>query len=434
MSKITQITIKILSIVLAVSMLTNLSLTSMVKADEEILYIINNHQYDEDDGFVLRVGDWGRFETYEVEGVIDKCDIESSNPNVVQIGPDNSYKAVGKGTCILTFTEKDGGYFDASYLVTVEETYSDLKLSKTNLDMYYAPNGYAINTVSVLTNKDISKCIWGWSFTHISGKLNSNYISVNWDLNKKIVTIAASREGVGEIHLSMEDAYLTIRINVKKFNINKHSSLLVKGKTTKLKLKNYNKSIKWKTTNKKVATVSSSGKVRGKKIGTAVIYTIVDRNYVGCAVSVVKPKMKTIINKAKSLAKGKYSQARRMRKGYYDCSSLVWRAYAKAKKYLGNRYYAPVAAELARKYKKKKIKGGLKRKTLNKMKYRPGDLLFREGARNGRYRGIYHVEMFIGYNCLGCDAKGKPVLEAKWATVRNDYYPYDGGMMVRPWK
>lgn len=47
------------------------------------------------------------------------------------------------------------------------------------------------------------------------------------------------------------------------------------------------------------------------------------------------------------------------------------------------------------------------------MKSRPGDLLFGTGANNGRYKGIYHVEMFVGYACYGFQGN-KPILTTKW--------------------
>ena len=186
-----------------------------------------------------------------------------------------------------------------------------------------------------------------------------------------------------------------------------------------------------------MATVSSKGVVKGKKIGNTLIYTKLGDGYLGCAVSVVSKKMNTIIKKAYSIKKGKYSQAKRMQKGYYDCSSLVWRAYKKGKVKLVTKYYAPVAADIAKhyvKYKKRRIKGGYSKKNVAKMKLRPGDLFFCEGYKNGRYRGIYHVEMLTGYRCLGISPDGKATIVARWATVPDDYYMKDNGLMVRPIK
>ena len=46
---------------------------------------------------------------------------------------------------------------------------------------------------------------------------------------------------------------------------------------------------------------------------------------------------------------------------------------------------------------------------------------------NGWYKGVYHVEMVVGYVCEGFDYNGKPILALKWATRLdvNDYVDED---------
>ena len=190
-----------------------------------------------------------------------------------------------------------------------------------------------------------------------------------------------------------------------------------------LKVKGYKGKLSWGTTNKKVVSVSKSGKVKTKKNGNAVVYAKIGTQKVGCAVSVVTKKRRAVINKAKKIARTcKYSQAKRMSDKYYDCSSLVWKAYKKEGKSFGNKNYAPVAADIAKwcASHKRWVKGGDSYKNISKMKLRPGDLLFGTGANNGRYKGIYHVEMFVGYACYGFEGN-KPILTTKWA-ARGDGY------------
>ena len=69
--------------------------------------------------------------------------------------------------------------------------------------------------------------------------------------------------------------------------------------------------------------VNGKGKIKARKVGTSVIVANIGGVKVGCAVSVVTPKTYRVIRKAKSIAKGTYSQPKRMQRGYYDCSSLV---------------------------------------------------------------------------------------------------------------
>lgn len=143
------------------------------------------------------------------------------------------------------------------------------------------------------------------------------------------------------------------------------------------------------------------GVVTGKKTGNALIYATVENNcQFACAVSVVSPGLKKVVNYAKMIGRHwSYSRKKRMSKGYYDCSALVWKSYHKINKNFGNSTYAPVAANVAQwcAKNKKMIKGGLTSELIEKMKLRPGDLIFLTGENNGRYKGIYHVEMFVGY-------------------------------------
>ena len=113
-------------------------------------------------------------------------------------------------------------------------------------------------------------------------------------------------------------------------------------------------------------------------------------------------------------------------------NKLVWKSYRLMGKTLGNRNYAPVAADIAKwcAGKKKMVKGGVSEKNITKMKLRPGDLVFQTGAKNGRYKGIYHVEMFVGYRCYGFSGN-TPMLMPCWA-ARYDGYAYGAKLVGRP--
>ena len=52
-----------------------------------------------------------------------------------------------------------------------------------------------------------------------------------------------------------------------KAKLNKKSATIYVGKTVTLKVKNNKKEAKWISSNKKIATVSKRGKVKGKKAG-----------------------------------------------------------------------------------------------------------------------------------------------------------------------
>ena len=72
--------------------------------------------------------------------------------------------------------------------------------------------------------------------------------------------------------------------------LNKKQITLYEGKSTTLKLKGTSKKAKWTSSNKKVATVSSKGKVKAKKKGTAKIIAKVGKKKYTCKVTVKAKK------------------------------------------------------------------------------------------------------------------------------------------------
>ncbi len=73
-----------------------------------------------------------------------------------------------------------------------------------------------------------------------------------------------------------------IKLNVTKKTIDK-------GKTYTLKVSGTSKKVKWSSSNKSVATVSSKGKVTAKKAGTATISAKVDGKTLKCKITVKNP-------------------------------------------------------------------------------------------------------------------------------------------------
>lgn len=264
-------------------------------------------------------------------------------------------------------------------------------------------------------------------------KSQNSSMDISASLKNNVVSIWGYKQGQTKVTFKIYGREFEVSIKIIKIDINKNSLIIVKGKSTKIKVKGISKGIKWSSTKKSVAKVSGNGKIKARKIGSAVVVASVGGRKLGCAVSVVSPKIYNVIRRTRSIAKGKYSQPRRMQKGYYDCSSLVWRAYSRYGTYFGAKSYAPVAADICKwcLTKGKRLSSELKDGQIQNMKFRSGDLIFKQGAKNGRYKGVYHVEMFTGYSCIGFNSKGKPVLTATWANRSEGYDAY-GSIVARP--
>lgn len=98
-----------------------------------------------------------------------------------------------------------------------------------------------------------------------------------------------------------------VNASAAKAKLNKTKVTITQGKTYTLKVKNTSKKFKWSSSNKKVATVNSKGKVRAVKAGTATITARCKTNAklkLTCKVTV---KAKKVAVKSVTLSKKKLS-------------------------------------------------------------------------------------------------------------------------------
>ena len=246
--------------------------------------------------------------------------------------------------------------------------------------------------------------------------------------------ISLTPDVVGKTTVTITINNKTFQVNINTLGVDVPNSLLLSTKQKKqITVKGIN-GIKWNSSNSSVVSVSKNGTIYAKKTGNAVLIGTLGDLQLGCAVSVVTPARKRTVQKAIQIAKTcTYSQPKRMQEKFYDCSSLVWKSYHKNGENFGMAYYAPVAADMGKwcAQHKKLVSGGLSQANIQNMKLNPGDVMFETGQKNGRYKGIYHVEMITGYIFYGFDGNGKAELGIQWATGDEKYYPM-GQMVGRP--
>ncbi len=116
-----------------------------------------------------------------------------------------------------------------------------------------------------------------------ANKLLSASAKVSWSSsNKKIATVSSAGKITGQkpgtctITAKCKGKKYSCKVTVKPIKLSKTSVKLARGKTVKLKVTGGSGSIKWKTSNKKVATVSSKGLVKSVEPGTC--YISITRN------------------------------------------------------------------------------------------------------------------------------------------------------------
>lgn len=99
-----------------------------------------------------------------------------------------------------------------------------------------------------------------------------------------IVTLTASIAAIAITVVSVNP----MSTNAKKVvKLNKSKLTLQTGKTSKLKLKNTKKKVKWSSKNKKIATVSRKGVVKAVSVGKTTITAKSGKKKYSCKVTVV---------------------------------------------------------------------------------------------------------------------------------------------------
>lgn len=198
----------------------------------------------------------------------------SSNTNVATVDSNGKVTGKGVGTVTITVTSKDGNA-SASLKLTVATNV--IYVSKVTIS--------GKNSVNVGSKIKLSAA------TSTNGQGNPTVAGVNWSSsNTSIATIDASGNVTGKkpgkvtITAVSKDgkasatyAVTVTEVKATKIKLN-HKSLLMKKGTSFSKIKVTispnnvtNKKITWTSSNKKVATVTSSGKIKAVKAGTAVI-------------------------------------------------------------------------------------------------------------------------------------------------------------------
>ena len=203
----------------------------------------------------------------------------------------------------------------------------------------------------------------------------------------------------------------TIRLKMTADVKNTKSLTTYPGKVSKLKVAVTGadaSEVKWSSTNKKIATVSKKGKVTAKAKGRCYVKATVRGKTRKVLVEVTSPEAYQAVQNAFADKKTKisYSQAKRMKTYYRDCSSFVSRCYWDEK--LGRAIFA-IGGEEGKSWAYPAADQAIWLNSVGKRvawracsvkKLRPGDTLYFETDYAGRdatqWRYIDHADMYVG--------------------------------------
>lgn len=149
---------------------------------------------------------------------------------------------------------------------------------------------------------------------------------------------------------------------------------------------------------KNVQVDNFTGVITPKKNKYSKVYAYADGIWLFARVSIGSEKAVAALELARKAIGKKYSQGKRMKKKYYDCSSLTWRSYEAAGLNMGNTSWA-LTASLQAKWCDKNSRL-ISKKKIEVKKLKPGDLIFYSSGKNGRYRNISHVSIYTGMNTI----------------------------------
>lgn len=233
----------------------------------------------------------------------------------------------------------------------------------------------------------------------------NSYSDIKWKSKKKSVvtvspdgTLIPQKKGSTTVTATVDGKTLTCKVYISNPVLKSDYSALAPGGTAKISLSGLTSRSKvtYKSSNPSVAAVSKSGSITAKSGGRSEITVNADGKEFTYLVEVAsQTAINACIEGNAIIGRSTYSQALRMTEGYYDCSSLVFRAYGRNSGLLGGSYsWAPTAAGMAQHMAStgKVISWG----PVPVEDLRPGDLIFYGQENNGRYLGIYHVSMYYG--------------------------------------
>ena len=315
------------------------------------------------------------------------CRWESQTPYIATVDDRGMVTAVEAGAAVITVTVTDD---DREYIF-------EIPVRVVNPHFEDASINLAANCRGVISVKD---CSGGPLTVSVSDAKVLSYIS---DSEGNITVKAGKKTGAATLFVTADGVSLTCKVKVTNPHFKQEYGFYEKNRKFQPVLAGLNKKSRpeWSSMDEKTASVDAKGRGRTKKIGSTMILCRVDGKTLGYCLAVgTKTAVKAMRWGYSKLGKFHYSQARRMNRAYFDCSSFVYRCYRAAGRYLVRKTsWAPVAADIGRYYvqKKKRIKPS--GKTYKPSKLRPGDLVCFGGSgarRNGRYKRIYHIALYIG--------------------------------------
>ncbi len=215
---------------------------------------------------------------------------KSSNTSVATVDQSGNVTAKAKGTCTITCSAKDGSGMKAECAVTVIQLVTGITLSETSITLYPDETKRLTATV-VPSNANNPAVTWTSSDDAVATVISNGLVVAVASGTCTIICAATDGSGV------KAECQVTVATPATGITLNQTSLSLEVGTTQKLTATVQpsdatNKAVTWTSSNKSIATVSTSGKVTAVAPGECTVTaTAKDGSGVKaeCQVTVVQP-------------------------------------------------------------------------------------------------------------------------------------------------
>ncbi|MBR1731710.1 MAG: Ig-like domain-containing protein [Ruminococcus sp.] len=202
--------------------------------------------------------------------------------------PDNITKIRNYALGYLIDFSEDGTYAETENGEFTIYAFSGSKTAAT-----LKANGYKFTSLGGLTLAKSSAALYVKGTATIKPKLTNVSTKVTYtSSNSKIAKVSAAgkvtavKKGTATITVKSGSLSQIFKVTVKNPKLNATSKVLKKGKTFKLKITGKIGKATFKTSNKKIAAVTSAGKIKAKKKGKATITVKTNGITLKCKVTV----------------------------------------------------------------------------------------------------------------------------------------------------
>lgn len=259
-------------------------------------------------------------------------------------------------------------------------------------------------TNPVIPDSKMIVAVGGKKTIKLEGACDSSAVSlVNSSKNKVSLTddgrLCALKKGTDNITIAVDGKEMDCDVTITNPSLKYTNIVTYEGAKRKMPVEGTisGSDVIYKSKDESAADVTEEGVISAKKSGHVKVVANVDGKNITANVEIASENAYKAAKKEIAISKTKttYSQAKRMSAHYYDCSSIVWRTYRKYGVNFGVKSsWAPTAADMG--YWCTKNDKVIYKKGVSASKLLPGDVIFYSYQKNGRYKNISHVEMYVG--------------------------------------